>query len=55
MNRIAFYLFRHKGEGLTFANFGTRLNILQNAPYQKRSTLWLSILDEKGDEVITRQ
>ncbi len=55
MNRIAYYLFRHKGENLTFANFTTRLNILQNAPYKKRSTLWLAILDEKGDEIITKQ
>ncbi len=28
MNRIAYYLFRHKGESLAFANFVLRLGVL---------------------------
>ncbi|CDW83357.1 anoctamin-like protein [Stylonychia lemnae] len=54
LNRIAFYLFKHKGENLTFDNYCARLNILQTSPYTRRVTLWLSLIDEKGDEVIPR-
>ena len=54
MNKIAFYLFKHKGENLTFDNFCARLNILMNADYKKRITLWLSLIDEIGDELISK-
>lgn len=53
MNRIAYYLFKHKYENLTFSNFVMRLRILQSSQYLKRLTFWLSILDINGDELIS--
>eukprot|EP00347_Sterkiella_histriomuscorum_P016772 403351910 len=55
MNRTAFYLFRYKGDNLTFANFAARLSILQHAQYNRRVSLWLSIMDEKGEDLISRE
>ena len=54
MNRIAFYLFRFKGENVTFPNFTMRLKILQTGNYQKRLAFWLNIIDEEGTEIIPK-
>ena len=55
MNRIAFYLFKFKGESVTFLNFTMRLKILQTSNYQKRLAFWLNIIDDNGTEMIARE
>jgi len=55
MNRIAFYLFKFKGESATFLNFTMRLKILQTSNYQKRLAFWLNIIDDNGTEMIARE
>mmetsp|Transcript_30563 Transcript_30563/g.30005 ORF Transcript_30563/g.30005 Transcript_30563/m.30005 type:complete len:188 (-) Transcript_30563:38-601(-) len=56
MNRVAFYLYRYKGDNLTFELFKQRLFILQNGQqFSKQVNFWLSLMDENDEDMLCRE
>jgi len=63
MNRLAYYLFRLKGQNATYFMFVSKLTALQDGSFSKKLNLWLQLVrteqrmmldDVQKQEVLTR-
>ena len=55
LNRIGYYLFKQRGEELSFKLFVDKVETLQNGSFEKKCMLLVYLLDENENMKISRQ